>query len=184
MMKTTTKLTDAAAPGVHMASARGRQVAHQMGDLMNTRIMPYADYTRRRVSTRVRHDGPRMMSRMRDDVAPRVNKAMRDDVAPKVAAAVGTAMVASAPLRREAMSRGRMAIGALRGEKVVVAKPRHRMRTFMIVLGIGAAAGGIAAWVRSMMAGPDEDPYPTPGPDAWATARASDTVHHDEEPQE
>jgi hypothetical protein len=86
-------------------------------------------------------------------MSPRVT-AVRGRVAeeyvPRVADAVSAAIVASGPVRKEAMARGNLALAALKGEHLEVVQPkRRRGRKVVGFLGLAGIAAAVVAWWRS-----------------------------------
>ena len=87
---------------------------------------------------------------------------VRDRLAPMAIGAAGTAMVRSAPFRREAMHRARLAATALREGEGAVAKKRRRWPIAIACLAAGGAIGAAAAWLSQAGKPVQLTPYPLP----------------------
>jgi hypothetical protein len=87
-------------------------------------------------------------------MAPRVT-AVRGRVAeeyvPRLADAVAAAVAASEPVRTAAMTRGGLALAALKGEQLQVVQPKRRRRGRKVVgfVGLAGIAAAVVAWWRS-----------------------------------
>ena len=113
-------------------------------------------------------------SAARENVLPAVQETASrasekaEEVAPRVVAAVGgavsTALLASEPIREEALSRGGAAIAALKGEVVVAPKRKGGgkvRRLFSLAALLGAVGAGVVAWRRSQASDPWSVPAST-----------------------
>ena len=80
--------------------------------------------------------------------------------ATRIMPAVGTAIVASAPIRGEALRRGRLAATALRTGEGTVIKKRRRWPLALICLGLGGVLGATAAWLAQAGKPVQLSPYP------------------------
>lgn len=96
--------------------------------------------------------------------AKQVKQVAQERIAPMASAAVDNALVASAPVRREAMRRGRLAASALRGDNAAMASATSKRRwpVAIVFLLIGGAAGAVAAWFSQAGKPVQLSPYPLP----------------------
>lgn len=100
------------------------------------------------------------------------------DVRPAVLSAVSAADEASEPYREEALRRGKAAAAALRGEVAPAPKKKHRLRRFVLLLGLAGVGALVAkmlsdrkastAWQSSYQPAPTTPP-PAPAPAPTAT---------------
>jgi len=116
-------------------------------------------------------------------LAPKVDTArdkIVDDLIPRVAEAISVWAVASAAARDEALARGQGAASVISGDSV--AKPRHKKKRVLLVVGLLAAAGTAAMAVMKKSA-PKDDPWTTPLADqglATSNGRHSAAARADE----
>jgi len=96
----------------------------------------------------------------------------RQVVNERILPAVDNARTASAPVRTEAMRRGRLAAVALRGGSSLVVVKRRRWPIAVMFLALGGALGAGAAWLAQAGKPVELTPYPL-GSDDMHT-RASD----------
>lgn len=75
------------------------------------------------------------------------------DVVPPLAGAVATATAASTPYREEAKKRGAATLAAMRGEIEAPTETSHKLRNFVVLLGLG----GAVAWGYKWVTGRDAD---------------------------
>jgi hypothetical protein len=87
-------------------------------------------------------------------------KQVRQVVEERIVPAVDTAMVASAPVRLEALRRGRLAAAALRGADTMIVKKRRRWPVAVVFLALGSAVGAAAAWLSQAGKPVQLTPYP------------------------
>jgi hypothetical protein len=89
-------------------------------------------------------------------------KQVRQVVGERIVPVVDNARVASAPVRTEALRRGRLAAAALRGGAMgsMVAKKRRRWPVALLCLGVGGAVGAGAAWLAQAGKPVQLTPYP------------------------
>ena len=172
------------------ALGTAREKAAPLVDVAKERTAAAVDVARERTSTAVDAARPHVESARdsvvaaaRDSVLPAVHdSAVRagekaEEVAPRVVAAVSgavsTALLASEPVRDEAMSRGTAAIAALKGEVVVPARKRSKLRRALsLFFLLGATGGAVFAWRRSQKS----DPWTVPassGPTGIAPKHAA-----------
>ena len=69
-------------------------------------------------------------------------------------------MIASAPVRTEALRRGRLAAAALRGADTMIVKKRRRWPVAVVFLALGSAVGAAAAWLSQAGKPVQLTPYP------------------------
>lgn len=99
--------------------------------------------------------------------AKQVKQVVEDRLVPMASSAVDTALVASAPVRREAVRRGRLAASALRGDDSVTFAQatrgaRRRWPLAVAFLFIGGVTGAVAAWFSQAGKPVQLNPYPLP----------------------
>lgn len=126
-----------------------------------------------------------MIADAREKAGPVLSDArskLTNEVLPVITAAVAAASEATEDVRAEAKKRGAATAAALKGEiEAPKKKSKHRLRTFLVVLGLGGIAAAIAkklsdreattAWQSSYQPTPAT---PTPAPAPAAAAPASD----------
>jgi hypothetical protein len=89
--------------------------------------------------------GP-VIAEAREKAAPAVSDArerISTEVIPAIAAAIAAANEATEEVRGEAGKRGKAAVAALKGE-VEAPKETHRLRNFLVILGLGGAIAFVA----------------------------------------
>jgi hypothetical protein len=96
--------------------------------------------------------------------AKQVKQVFDERVAPMASSAVDNALVASAPVRREALRRSRLAASALRGDDAAVAMQTAKRRWPMAIafLLVGGALGAVVAWFSQAGKPVQLSPYPLP----------------------
>jgi hypothetical protein len=105
--------------------------------LVDTKVVPFAVPAGRKAAKQVRHV-----------------------VEERIVPAVDTAMIASAPVRSEALRRGRLAAAALRGADTMIVKKRRRWPVAVVFLALGSAVGAAAAWLSQAGKPVQLTPYP------------------------
>jgi hypothetical protein len=143
MPVTTDKITDTVASRVDAA----RQ-------LVGTKVLPYAVPVSRKAARQAAKEARKQMIQARELV--------QEKLAPMASAAVENAMVSSAPMRYEAMRRGKLAAAALRGADVMTMKKRRRWPIAIACLMLGSAVGAAAAWLSQAGKPVQLTPYPLP----------------------
>jgi predicted membrane metal-binding protein len=100
-----------------------------------------------------------------------VKQVFDERVAPRASAAVDSAMVASAPARREALRRSRLAASALRGDDaaIAIARGKRRWPLALAFLVLGGVAGAVAAWFSQAGKPVQLSPYSLPTDDDAVT---------------
>ena len=141
MTVTTSKITDTVAGG--LGAAR---------EAFDTRFVPVAIPAGRRVAKQASKKAAKQLHQARGVVQERL--------VPKASAAIGTAMVASAPARAEALRRGKRAAAALRGADSIEIKARRRWPIAILALAFGALVGAAAAWLAQVAKPVQLTPYP------------------------
>jgi F0F1-type ATP synthase membrane subunit b/b' len=106
------------------------------------------------------------------DARDRLGERLTNDVLPALTAAVAAADHATEDVREEARRRGLAAAAALRGE-VEPPKQHHRIRTLMVLLGLGAVAAAVAKMLSDRQASTAWQSSYTPPP-APASAPSND----------
>jgi hypothetical protein len=111
--------------------------------------------------------------------AKQVRQVAQERIAPMASAAVDNALVASAPVRREALRRGRLAASALRGDNaaVISATSKRRWPIAVVFLLIGGAAGAVAAWFSQAGKPVQLSPYPLPTEQSDESSADSDSTN-------
>jgi hypothetical protein len=111
--------------------------------------------------------------------AKQVKQVAQGRIVPMASAAVDNALVASAPVRREALRRGKMAASALRGDDAAtaaaLATSKRRWPIAIMFLLIGGATGAVAAWFSQAGKPVQLSPYPLPT-DAGDPIGTTDTL--------
>jgi len=121
--------------------------------LIDTRVAPAMPAGKKAAQQAARTAG-KQMRQMRFVVVERL--------APMAVAAAGTAAIRSAPMRREAMHRAKMAATILREGDVVVIKKRRRWPVAIACLAAGGAVGAAASWLSQAGKPVQLTPYPLP----------------------
>ena len=86
---------------------------------------------------------------------------IQDRLVPMASSAVDNAMVASEPVRREAVRRGKLAAAALRGaDSMIVARKQRRWPVAVAFLAVGSAIGAVVAWLSQAGRPVQLAPYP------------------------
>lgn len=131
-------------------------VASRLGAarMVGTKVLPYAVPVSRKAARQAAREARKQMMQARGLV--------QEKLAPMASAAVENAMVSSAPIRYEAMRRGKLAAAALRGADVVMVKKRRRWPVAIACLMLGSAAGAAAAWLSQAGKPVQLTPYPLP----------------------
>ncbi|GAB3941401.1 hypothetical protein GCM10029976_060630 [Kribbella albertanoniae] len=93
-----------------------------------------------------------------EHAAEKARERFNDDVLPKVSAALASLAAAAEPVVEETSRRGKATKAALRGE-VDVPKKSHKLRTAVLLLGLGALA---AAAVKKLLTPPEPAWQSTP----------------------
>jgi vacuolar-type H+-ATPase subunit H len=114
----------------------------------------------------------------RDKAGPAISDAkqrLATEVLPMIAAAVAAADEATEEVRTESKKRGKAAMAALKGD-VEPPKKKHRMRKFLLVLGLGGLLAAVAKKLADRPATTTwQSSYtPTPGPEGGGAHRAED----------
>lgn len=126
--------------------------------------------------------GP-MLADAREKAAPAVAEARErfaTEVVPVVTAALAAANEATEDVREEGLKRGRAAVAALRGE-VEPPKKKHRVRTGLLVVGLGGAVALVAKKLSDRQASTAwQSAYtpPAPAPAAEPTTAAGTPGAH------
>jgi hypothetical protein len=172
MALTTAKITDIAAARAGMARQlvgtrimpvavpAGRKAAAQTRQLVGERIMPTVGPAGRKAAKQTRQ---LVDQRITPVVGPYVRKATaqaRHLFGQRIMPAVGTAVVVSAPIRGEALRRGRLAAAALRTGEGAGIKKRRRWPVALVCLGVGGVLGATAAWLAQAGKPVQLTPYP------------------------
>jgi hypothetical protein len=120
--------------------------------------------------------------------AKQVKQVTQDRLVPMASAAVDNAIVASAPVRHEALRRGRLAASALRGDDaaVMLATSKRRWPLAIAFLVMGGAIGAVAAWFSQAGKPVQLSPYPLPTETTTTddAAPMDETVYLADEPVE
>jgi len=143
MTVTTHKITDTMA-------GRASAARH----LMAAKVMPYAVPTSRKVSRQASEQASKQLQQAKI--------LMQERIVPMASSAVDNAMTASAPVRAEAMRRGKLAAAALRGDEAMV-MTKASSRKWMVAamfLAIGGAIGAAVAWLSQAGRPVQLSPYP------------------------
>lgn len=119
----------------------------------------------------------------RDKAGPAIHDArqrLATDVLPLIAAAVAAADDATEEVRTESRKRGKAAMAALKGD-VEPPKKKHRLRNFLLVLGLGGLVAAVAKKLSDRPATTTwQSSYtPTPSP-ATGAHRAEDEAADDQ----
>ena len=137
----------------------------RVGSVVDDRVMPFVD--------------GRVMPFVDGKVLPYANPVGRKAAAQarqvvneRILPAVDNARTASAPARKEAMRRGRLAAIALRGGENLVVVKRRRWPIALLFLALGGALGAGAAWLAQAGKPVELTPYPLDSDDVHT--RASD----------
>jgi hypothetical protein len=137
----------------------------RVGTVVDDRVMPFVD--------------GRLMPFVDEKVLPfakpvgrKAAAQARQVVNDRILPAVDNARTASAPARREALRRGRLAANALRGGENLVVLKRRRWPIALLFLALGGAVGAGAAWLAQAGKPVELTPYPLNSEDAHT--RASD----------
>jgi hypothetical protein len=172
MAVTTAKITDIAAARVGaarqlvgeriipVAVPAGRRAATQTRQFVGERIMPTVGPFGRKAASQTRQ---LVDQRIAPVVGPFGRKAAtqtRQLVGERIMPAVGTALVVAAPIRGEAVRRGRLAAAALRTGEGAVVKKRRRWPVALVFLGLGGVLGATAAWLAQAGKPVQLTPYP------------------------
>jgi vacuolar-type H+-ATPase subunit H len=138
------------------------------------------------VLTEAREKAAPLLAEARDKTVPAVQEA-RDrlvtEVVPVLTAALAAASEATEEVRGETKKRGKATVAALKGEVEAPEKKTHRVRTLLIVLGLGGVATFVAkrmsdrqattAW-ESAYTPPAPAPTPASSPQAGAHKAGAD----------
>jgi hypothetical protein len=150
MLTRSARLSDTVTTRFGSAKQRvGSVVDDRVMPFVDTRVMPYAKPVGRKAAAQARQV---------------VNE--------RILPAVDNARTASAPARREAMRRGRLAATALRGGENLVVLKRRRWPIAMLFLALGGALGAGAAWLAQAGKPVELTPHPLDRDDMYT--RASD----------
>jgi hypothetical protein len=145
MTVTTHKITDTMA-------GRASAARH----LMAAKVMPYAVPASRKVSRQASEQASRQLQQAKILV--------QDRIVPMASSAMDNAMTASAPVRAEAMRRGKLAAAALRGDETIAKMAsRAPSRSWLVAamfLAIGGAIGAAVAWLSQAGRPVQLSPYP------------------------
>jgi hypothetical protein len=108
--------------------------------------------------------------------AKQAKQVFDERIAPRASAAVDTAMVASAPARKEALRRSRLAASALRGDDAAIAMASSKRRWPLAVafLVLGGVAGAVAAWFSQAGKPVQLSPYSLPTDEPVTTVDVTD----------
>jgi len=172
MAVTTAKFTDIVAARVGsarqlvgtrimpVAVPAGRKAASQTRQLVGERIMPAVGPAGRKAAAQTRQLMDRRIAPVFGPFGRKAAAQARQLVGERIVPAVGTALVVSAPIRGEALRRGRLAAAALRTGDGVVAKKHRRWPIALVCLGLGGALGATAAWLAQAGKPVQLTPYP------------------------
>jgi len=145
---------------VPVAVPAGRKAAAQTRQLVGERILPTVAPAGRKAARQTRQ---LLDERIMPVFGPFGRKAAaqtRQLVGERIMPAVGTALVVSAPIRGEALRRGRLAAAALRTGEGVAVKKRRRWPIALVCLGVGGVLGAGAAWLAQAGKPVQLTPYP------------------------
>ena len=184
MPVTTAKITDVLAARVGaarqlvgtrivpVAVPAGRKAATQTRQLVGERIMPTVGPASRRAAKQTRQLLDERIAPVFGPFGRKAAKQTRQLVGERIMPAVGTAIIASAPIRGEALRRAGLAAAALRTGDSVVIKKRRRWPVALVCLGVGGVLGATAAWLAQAGKPVQLTPYPL------ETDEMSDTELH------
>jgi hypothetical protein len=150
---------------IPVAVPAGRKAATQTRQLVGERIMPAVVPVGRKAATQTRQLVDQRIAPVLVPVGRKAATQTRQLVGERIVPAVGTALVVAAPIRGEAVRRGRLAAAALRHGEGVVAKKRRRWPIALVCLGLGGALGATAAWLAQAGKPVQLTPYPLPTDD-------------------
>lgn len=145
---------------VPVAVPAGRKAAAQTRQLVGERIMPAVGPAGRKAATLTRLLFNQRIAPVVGPFGRKAAKQTRQLLDQRIMPAVGTALVVSAPIRGEAVRRGRLAAAALRTGEGVVIKKRRRWPVALVCLGLGGALGATAAWLAQAGKPVQLTPYP------------------------
>ena len=123
--------------------------------VVDARVMPYAVPAGRKARQQAAEQAAKQMQQAR--------MLMQEKIVPMASTAVDNARVASAPMRREAMRRSRLAAAALRGADSTVVMKKRRWPLTLGLLAVGGALGAAIAWLSQAGRPVQLAPYPVPG---------------------
>jgi hypothetical protein len=181
MAVTTAKITDIVAARVGMARQlvgtriipvavpAGRKAATQTRRLVGERIMPTVGPAGRKAARQARQLVDQRIAPVFGPFGRKAAMQTRQLVGERIMPAVGTALVVSAPIRGEALRRGRLAAAALRSGEGVAGKKRRRWPVALVCLGLGGVVGATAAWLAQAGKPVQLTPYPLDGMDDDST---------------
>ena len=130
-------------------------LARRVGEarhMVDTRVVPYAIPATRKAAEQA--------AQQAEEAARQLRQIVQEKLAPMASAAFDNAMVASAPARREAARRGRLAAAVLRGTDVIAMRKRRRWPVALGCLLLGSAIGAAAAWLSQAGKPVQLTPYP------------------------
>lgn len=134
------------------AKVAGRHLAEQAAEQANRQFLQARAHTQE-----LMHD--KVIPTVQERIIPTV----QHKVMPAATSAIGSAMVASAPFRKEAIRRATLAGTALRGgDAMVIVKKRRMWPIALLCLGLGGLAGAAAAWFSQAGKPMQMTPYPLP----------------------
>jgi hypothetical protein len=172
MAVTTAKITDIVAARVGaarqlvgtriipVAVPAGRKAATQTRQLVSERIMPTVGPAGRKAASQTRQLVDQRIAPIFGPFGRKAAKQTRQVVGERIMPAVGTALVVSAPIRGEALRRGRLAAAALRTGEGASIKKRRRWPVALVCLGLGGVLGATAAWLAQAGKPVQLTPYP------------------------
>ena len=172
MPVTTAKITDIVAARVGsarqlvgtrimpVAVPAGRKAASQTRQFIGDRIAPAVGPAGRKAAAQTRQLVDQRITPVLGPFGRKAAQQTRQLVGERIMPAVGTALVVSAPIRGEAVRRGRLAAAALRNGEGAVAKKRRRWPVALVCLGLGGALGATAAWLSQAGKPVQLTPYP------------------------
>ena len=123
--------------------------------VVDARVMPYAVPAGRKAKRQAAEQATKQLQQARTLV--------QEKIVPMASTAVDNAKVASAPIRREAMRRSRLAAAALRGADSTVVLKKRRWPAALGFLALGGALGAAIAWLSQAGRPVQLAPYPVPG---------------------
>ncbi len=172
MPVTTAKMTDIAAARIGagrqfvgtriapVAVPASRRAAAQTRQLVGERVMPALGPACSKAAKRTRQLLDERIAPVFGPFGRKAAKQTRQLVGERIMPAVGTALVATAPIRGEALRRAGLAAAALRTGETVVIKKRRRWPTALMCLGLGGVLGATAAWLAQAGKPVQLTPYP------------------------
>jgi hypothetical protein len=145
---------------VPVAVPVGRKAAAQTRQLVGERIMPAVGPAGRKAAKQTRLLFDQRIAPVFGPFGRKAAAQTRQLVGERIMPAVGTALVVSAPIRGEALRRGRLAAAAIRNGEGVVVKKRRRWPVALVCLGLGGVLGATAAWLAQAGKPVQLTPYP------------------------